>query len=65
MRRQLDLVRLAPARDFARLGDPADDAQVDPAVVDQVFLDDLAELPLARELLPGRERHRGLLPSRW
>src|SRR5262249_21399015 len=60
VRGQLDAVRLAPPRHLARFGDAADDAQVDPAVVDQILVDQLAELPFAGELLAGRERHRCL-----
>src|SRR5262245_22356303 len=58
VRRELDVVGLAPARDLPGLGDPAADAEVDPAVLDQVLLHQLAEIPLRGELLAGGERNR-------
>ena len=55
--RHLDIVGLAPAGDLRGFGEPAGDAQVDPRVVDPLFLDQLAELPLRAKLLAGRQRH--------
>ena len=56
--RQVDVMRLAPAGDLTRLGEPADDAQVDPGVVHRLLFDQLPELPLGGELLAGSHRHR-------
>src|SRR5438105_5648583 len=58
---QLDAVGLAPASDLASLGQTANDTQIDTAVVDQVFFNQLAELPLAGELFAGGQRNGGLL----
>src|SRR5207237_483696 len=55
VRRQVDVVRLAPAGDLLRLGDAARNAEVHAGVVDQLRLDQLAELPLRRELLAGSQ----------
>src|SRR5207249_4995632 len=60
---EFDGVRFAPARYFASLGQAADDAQVHPAIVDEVLFDGLAELPFAGPLLARGERYRGLLPQ--
>src|SRR5581483_7147404 len=54
-------MRLGPAGDLFRFRDPAADAQIDARVVDQVFFNELAKLPLAAELLAGREWHVDVL----
>ena len=61
MRCQLDVVGLAPSCDFASLADPAGDAQIDARIVDKVLVNELAELPLGRELFTGGEWNTGLL----
>ena len=43
---QFDVMRLAPAGDLARLGQPADNADVNARVIDQVLFDKLPEFPL-------------------
>ncbi len=58
MHRQLDIVRLGPAGDLARLGKATGDAEIDARVVDPFLLDQLPELPLGAELLARRQRHR-------
>src|SRR5207249_777788 len=63
VRGDVDVVRLAPARDLPRLRQAADDAQVDPRVVDQLRLDQLAELPLGGELLAGGNRRVDVAPQ--
>src|SRR5579859_3441906 len=57
----LDVVSLAPPGDLPSLGKAADDRQVDPSIIDQIALDQLAELPFIGELLARAERHRRLL----
>src|SRR5579875_2749672 len=61
MRRYVDVVRFAPARALLALGDAAAHRRIDARVVDQVLFDQLAILPLARELLARRERYTGTL----
>ena len=58
VRSQVNVMRLAPARDLPRLRDPTHVAEVNACVVDQFLLDQFPELPLARKLLPCRQRGR-------
>lgn len=61
--REPDLVRLAPVGHLPRLGDPADKAEIGPSEVDQILLDQLPKLPLARVVLARGERDVDVLPE--
>src|SRR5262245_46258751 len=51
VRHQIHIVRLAPACDFHRLGEPADIANIEPVKLVNPALDVRQELPLAGEFL--------------
>src|SRR5688500_49242 len=54
------VIRLGPGGDLLGLGGAAGVAEVDAEVIDEVLGDELAELPLADELLAGGEAGLGL-----
>src|SRR5665811_337559 len=61
VRSLLDVVCLAPASNLFGLGQATADAEIDPAIVHQVLLDQRLPIPLAGELLAGGDRRRDVL----
>ena len=57
VKRHANGMRFTPTDDLQRFGQPAGDADIEPGVIDQVFLDELLEFPLRRELFAGGNRN--------